>query len=108
MEYVDTQVVLSTIHGAKGLEWDYVFLIDVEQWVSTFACFDCNSPSKSSSAPICQLPTQIPDVIIDKLLNDLCVFYVGLTRAKKQAYVSASNERYNANGNQFMKGVSLQ
>ena len=32
MEYVDSQVILSTIHGAKGLEWDYVFIIDLEIW----------------------------------------------------------------------------
>lgn len=25
MEYVDASIILSTIHGAKGLEWPYVF-----------------------------------------------------------------------------------
>ena len=102
MEYVDSQVVLSTIHGAKGLEWDYVFLVDVEQWVSTFACKDCNSQAKNSAATVCELPTQLSEQLKEKLLNDLCVFYVGLTRARKQAYVSASNERYNAKGNQSL------
>ena len=41
IEYVDSQVILSTIHGAKGLEWDYVILPDVEQWVFTFVCYNC-------------------------------------------------------------------
>lgn len=104
MEYVDTQVILSTIHGAKGLEWDYVFLVDVEQWVSTFSCFDCTSKTKSDTSKICELPTTIPRQMVDKLLNDLCVFYVGLTRARKQAYVSASCERFNTSGKQFMSG----
>lgn len=31
MEYVDSRVVLSTVHGAKGLEWDYVIVCDVER-----------------------------------------------------------------------------
>jgi DNA helicase-2/ATP-dependent DNA helicase PcrA len=38
------------------------------------------------------------------LLDDLCVFYVGLTRARKQAYISASAERFNARGQQFTNG----
>ena len=33
MEYVESQVILSTVHGAKGLEWDYVILGDIERWV---------------------------------------------------------------------------
>ena len=44
MEYVDSQVILSTIHGAKGLEWDYIMLCDVEQWVLTFICRLCTKP----------------------------------------------------------------
>ena len=33
MEYIKCNVILATVHGAKGLEWDYVFLPDLEQWV---------------------------------------------------------------------------
>ena len=33
MEYVDSAVILSTVHGAKGLEWDYVILGDMERWL---------------------------------------------------------------------------
>jgi DNA helicase-2/ATP-dependent DNA helicase PcrA len=40
----------------------------------------------------------------NSLLDDLCVFYVGLTRARKQAYISASAERFNARGQQFTNG----
>ena len=49
MEYVNSQVILSTVHGAKGLEWDHVMVCDVEQWVFTFACKNC--------------PTNIPKVL---------------------------------------------
>jgi DNA helicase-2/ATP-dependent DNA helicase PcrA len=103
MEYVDSQVILSTVHGAKGLEWEYVIVCDMEQWVFTFICRDC--PSKSSNnGSACRLPQNIPSQITGTLLDDLCVFYVALTRAKKQAFISASGERFNARGQQFDGG----
>lgn len=103
MEYVDSQVILSTIHGAKGLEWDFVIVCDVEQWVFTFICRDC--PSKSSqNGTFCMLPKNIPQQMISTLLDDLCVFYVALTRAKMQAFISASGERFNAREQRFTGG----
>lgn len=103
MEYVDSRVILSTVHGAKGLEWDYVIICDVEQWVFTFICRDCPSKSTQGSA-CCRLPQNIPPQMVESLLDDLCVFYVALTRAKKQVFISASDERYNARGRQFTGG----
>lgn len=105
MEYIDSQVILSTIHGAKGLEWDYVIIADVEQWVMTFTCRLCPSQDKNNnSISYCRLPQNLPDGMKDSILDDLCVFYVSLTRARKQAYISASAERYNAQGRQFLNG----
>lgn len=103
MEYVDSQVIFSTIHGAKGLEWDYVILADVEQWVITFVCRQCPSRNAARSS-CCRLPHIIPEDMKNPILDDLCVFYVGLTRARKQAYISASAERFNAQGRQFTNG----
>jgi DNA helicase-2/ATP-dependent DNA helicase PcrA len=103
MEYVDSQVILSTVHGAKGLEWDSVFICDVEQWVFTYICRDC--PSKLiQNGSVCRLPHKIPPQMVGTLLDDLCVFYVALTRAKRQAFISASGERYNAHDQQFTGG----
>lgn len=103
MEYVDSKVILSTIHGAKGLEWDYVFVCDVEQWVFTFICRDC--PSKNTQVgSVCKLPQRIPAQMIGTLLDDFCVFYVALTRSKRQAFISASGERFNSKGTQFTNG----
>ena len=103
MEYIDSQVILSTVHGAKGLEWDFIIVCDVEQWVFTFICRDC--PSKSiQSGSVCRLPQNIPMQMVGTLLDDLCVFYVALTRAKRQAFISASGERFNSRGQQFTDG----
>ena len=105
MEYVDSQVILSTVHGAKGLEWDYVILPDVEQWVYTFACRDCQNPNKNANdKDWCKLPQPLRENIKSQILDDLCIFYVGLTRAKKQVYISASKERFNAKGEQYTNG----
>lgn len=103
MEYVDSQVIISTVHGAKGLEWDHVIVSDVEQWVFTFQCRECPSKVLSHGAK-CQLPAKIPDQIKKALLDDLCVFYVALTRAKKQVFISASAERFNSYGRKFTNG----
>lgn len=104
MEYVDSRVILSTVHGAKGLEWDYVILSDVEQWVFTFLCKDCPSLRNTSSSTVCKLPKTLPERMKNPILDDLCVFYVGLTRARKQAYISASGERFNKEDQQFTNG----
>ena len=105
MEYVDSQVILSTIHGAKGLEWDYVIIADVEQWVMTFNCRQCTSEDKNISAKkVCRLPQTIPNEMKKSILDDLCVFYVAITRARRQAYISASMERFNAQGRKFTNG----
>ena len=98
-------MTLSTVHGAKGLEWDYVILPDIEQWVLTFACKFCPSPDKNNKKiTCCRLPATIPETMKKAILDDLCLFYVGLSRAKKQAYISASAERFNAGGKRFMNG----
>lgn len=107
MEYVDAQVILSTVHGAKGLEWDYVILADLERWV--FPGFICgNCPNKF--APVvkcrCQLPTPLPADFKETALDELSVFYVGITRARKQVFISASAKRYNANGEEKQSNFS--
>lgn len=103
MEYVDSRVILSTVHGAKGLEWDYVIVCDVERWAFTFICRDCPSKVIQNGAR-CRLPHNIPTQMLGPLLDDLCVFYVAITRAKRQAFISASGERYNAHGQQYTGG----
>ncbi len=31
MEFLNTSIIISTVHAAKGLEWDYVILPDMEK-----------------------------------------------------------------------------
>jgi DNA helicase-2/ATP-dependent DNA helicase PcrA len=72
-------VVLSTIHSAKGLEWDVVFMIGVEDGV-------------------------LPHANNDDVEEERRVAYVGVTRAKRLLGLTYANERYgqDASPSQFL------
>lgn len=99
MEYVEKNVILSTVHGAKGLEWDYVILPDMEQYVFPnylSLCGACNFKCNNIRNGFCQL---IYDSRIEKqFLDELSVFYVSVTRAKKNVYFSSSRKRIHYSG----------
>lgn len=99
MEYVDKNIIISTIHGAKGLEWDYVFIMDVEPWIfpNYFTCKIC--PNRSNSYSKHKISIHMEEALKNKLIDELSIFYVGITRAKKQVYISASKKRYDGKGN---------
>jgi len=66
-------VVLSTLHAAKGLEWDHVFLVGVNDGLLPFT---------SGSADAALSPATLEE--------ERRLFYVGLTRAKRQIHLSTS------------------
>lgn len=99
MEYIDTTVIVATIHGAKGLEWDYVFLADLERWIfpNYHICYICPQKYCHLMKCTCHLdPNGIVGEFRDAIIDELSVFYVGVTRARKQVFVSASAKRYKA------------
>jgi DNA helicase-2/ATP-dependent DNA helicase PcrA len=71
-------VVLSTLHAAKGLEWDHVFLAGVSDGILPLT----NSQSASQ--------TNIQSNSQSNLDEERRLFYVGLTRARKQVHLSYS------------------
>lgn len=109
MEYINTNVIVATVHGAKGLEWDYVFLADLERWI--FPNFHiCNlCPQKFSPLVRCSCHLDANGIVgefRDAIIDEISVFYVGVTRARKQVFVSASAKRYNATGDEKASGFS--
>lgn len=66
-------VIVSTMHSAKGLEYDEVFIIDVNEGVTPY--------SKS--------------VLDDEIEEERRMFYVAMTRAKKMLHLYYTNERFN-------------
>lgn len=100
MEYVNAQVILSTVHGAKGLEWDHVIIADIEPWIfpSFSVCGKCEN--KFNKGATCSVPNLYNDAFRQTYIDELSAFYVAVTRAKKQVYFSASTTRYNQNQDQ--------
>jgi len=99
MEYVDKNLIVSTVHGAKGLEWDYVILPDMEQYVfpNYFSlCGSCNFKYNSIHNGFCQLVYN--ERIERQFLEELSVYYVSVTRAKKDVYFSSSKRRIHYSG----------
>lgn len=86
MDSKDTEarnwVTLMTVHAAKGLEFDTVFIVGVEE--NLF-------PSIMSLA----LPEQIEE--------ERRLFYVALTRAKRQAIITFAESRYKWGNAEFCK-----
>ncbi len=66
------QVVLMTIHSAKGLEFPYVFLCGMEEGV---------------------FPGEMSKYSPDDMEEERRLAYVGITRAKKELYMSSSSSR---------------
>lgn len=93
MEYIDKNVIVSTIHGAKGLEWDYVIMPDMEQYSNPNWKGLCGKCLYKSDCNI-----RISSANETKFLEELSVFYVGVTRARKQVFFSASQTRINYQG----------
>ena len=100
MDYVDSKVFVSTVHGAKGLEWSYVILPDMEPYVfPNYAslCGNCNfKTGRINAGDYCRM--QVANHTPKEILEELSIFYVAVTRAQKEVFFSASRKRYNANG----------
>jgi len=90
IEFIDTNIIFSTVHAAKGLEWDYVIIVDMEQY---------SFPNWYGLCGICENKKNCQLVIYNKniekkFLEELSVFYVAVTRAKKQVYFTASKKDF--------------
>ncbi len=75
-------VVLSTAHGAKGKEWDYVFIPNLADkvWGNARRPFSIKLPSK-----ILRFQSETKQ---DKNEDDRRLFYVAISRARQQLFLS--------------------
>lgn len=101
IEFINTSIIISTVHAAKGLEWDYVILPDMEQ--DSF-------PNYYGLCGSCKFKKDCNIIITNenesKFLEELSVFYVAVTRARKQVLFTASKKEskgYNKNLSCFLK-----
>ena len=96
MEYLDENIIITTVHSAKGLEWDYVIIPDMER--NSFPnymslCSSCKRFLNNDSCNagfICEKKEYF-----DQYMDILSIFYVAVTRARKQVFFSGSLESMN-------------
>lgn len=78
------EVLIMTLHKAKGLEFDIVYHLNMNQWELPFKKIvngDFDNP------------------LYPNWSQDLDLHYVGVTRAKKACYLISSSQRHNPDGN---------
>jgi DNA helicase-2/ATP-dependent DNA helicase PcrA len=96
--YVDSNVIVSTVHGAKGLEWDYVFLPDMERYSFPSYLGLCGTCDFQDNCLISWDAIEPKSDFVEKFYQELSVFYVAATRAKKGIFFSYSKTRIDYRG----------
>lgn len=98
-DYFDAGISMMTVHSAKGLEWDTVFIPGVTRfdWLGVIYSRCESAGMCSRSARGCRIvdAKKMPDGLIEKM----GLLYVGVTRARKVVYISASTQRRTNNRN---------
>jgi len=82
-------VTITSLHTAKGLEWDYVFLPAVREGVLPILQAISNTLSEEAG--------------IAAVAEERRLFYVGVTRAKDEIYLS-----FTGSPSRFLAGLPLK
>ena len=92
------QITLSTIHSAKGLEWDVVLVTGVEEGSlpvggRSYGTPRANFRSAESDAEEVDVPNVTPWQEAPYIEEERRLFYVACTRAKKLLHVTYASQR---------------
>ncbi|MGV8992786.1 MAG: UvrD-helicase domain-containing protein [Flavobacterium sp.] len=80
----ENEVNILTLHKSKGLEYDFVFHLDLYEWV-----FPNKQPGPNSN---------FNNPVYGDWTQDLNLHYVGITRARKGCFLISSTKRTNNEG----------
>jgi DNA helicase II / ATP-dependent DNA helicase PcrA len=98
LSQVKSNVILSTVHGAKGLEWDYVILPDMERYSFPSYMGLCRLCRFSNACNLDFVTMLSSQEFEREFYQELSTFYVAVTRAKRATYFSYSEVGLNSNG----------
>ncbi|MFP3122603.1 ATP-dependent helicase [Ectobacillus funiculus] len=97
MNEINEKVTLTTIHSSKGLEWDYVYLPNMTAYsfpTSNALCKSCKHNNGANEfEKYCEFKFVAP--LEEAFTEELSVLYVGLTRAKKDVFLTANSGENN-------------
>jgi len=97
MNEINENIVITTIHGSKGLEWDYIYIPQITQGqfpihADNSLCKLCKEQRLGvQSADHCEFT--FPSNLKSNFEEQLSIFYVAITRAKKDVYLFANVEK---------------
>lgn len=91
MEFIDEQVVLTTIHAAKGLEWEYVIIPKLNGFAfpTSYMCNPCQeADSCNKGFDYCNFTYD--EKMKKTFTEEISIFYVAITRAKKDVFLTVN------------------
>ncbi len=91
MEFIDESVVLTTIHSAKGLEWEYVIIPKLNGFAfpGSFVCRPCQDVySCNRGFDYCEF--MYKESMEKTFQEEISVLYVAVTRAKKDVFMTVN------------------
>lgn len=91
MEFINESVVLTSIHSAKGLEWEYVIIPKLNGFAfpGSFVCRPCQDVhSCNSEFDYCEFLYE--ESMKKAFQEEISVLYVAVTRAKKDVFMTVN------------------